>query len=283
VVTKRRNAGRLQFRLQCYNANKEWKAAYSKVHKFVDEQIARALRETENDKPGPEDPTVRKRYILLDEIAKQIRDPVQLRYQVLGVFNPARDTTAIAVSNALLPLARHPHIWTKLRQISLELGDPPLTFEKLKSLVEFRYVSHETIRICGPAARIWRIALRHTILPVGGGPDQKSPVFVARSTPVVLGTWSMNHAKDIWGDDVHEFKLDRWIGRKPLWEFVPFMGGPRICPAQQQVLTHAIYILVRLTQRFERLENCDPVFEYVEKFTIGFESRNGVKVTFKKA
>jgi cytochrome P450 monooxygenase len=84
-VTKRRNAGWLQFRLYRYNSNKEWKAAYSKVHKFVDEQVARALRETENDKPEPEDPTVRKRYILLDEIAKQIRDPVQLRYQVLGV------------------------------------------------------------------------------------------------------------------------------------------------------------------------------------------------------
>jgi cytochrome P450 monooxygenase len=131
------------------------------------------------------------------------------------------------VSNALFQLARHPYIWTKLRQISLELGDARLTFEKLKSLVEFRYVLLETIRICGPAACVWRIAVRDTILPVGGGLDQKSPVFVARGTPVVLGTWSMNHAKDIWGDDIHEFKPDRWIGRKPLWEFRPI---PRWSP-----------------------------------------------------
>lgn len=91
----------------------------------------------------------------------------------------------------------------------------------------------------------------------------------------------MNHDKGIWGDDIHEFKPDRWIGRKPLWEFVPFFGGPRICPAQQQVLTYAIYILVRLTQKFERMENCDPIFEYVERFSLSFESRNGVKVAFK--
>jgi cytochrome P450 monooxygenase len=91
----------------------------------------------------------------------------------------------------------------------------------------------------------------------------------------------MNHDKDIWGEDVNQYKPDRWIGRKPFWEFVPFWGGPRICPAQQQVLTHSIYLLVRLTQRFERMENCDPVFEYLQKMASSIESKNGVKVAFK--
>ena len=280
-VTQRREAGWFQFRLHRYNEDKDWKEAYTKVHRFVDGQVERALRETADLKPDSNDTGVRRRYVLLDEMAKEIRDPIALRYHVLGVFNPARDTTSIAVGNTLFQLARHPDVWAKLRQISLELGDTPLTFEKLKSLVYFRHVLHETIRVCGPAARVWRVAVRDTVLPLGGGPDQKSPVFVGRGTPVVLGTWSMNHDKGIWGDDVHEFKPDRWTGRKPLWEFVPFFGGPRICPAQQQVLTYAIYILVRLTQKFERIENCDPVFEYVERFALSFESRNGVKVAFK--
>ncbi|KAF7879434.1 hypothetical protein EAF04_000630 [Stromatinia cepivora] len=262
-VTKRREAGWLQFRLYQYNENKEWKNAYTKVHKFVDQQVARALQQSTNAKREPDFPAIRRRY-------------------VLGVFNPARDTTSIAVGNTLFQLARHPHIWTKLRETSLEI-DEPLTFEKLKSLVEFRYVIQETIRVCRPAARVWRMAIRDTILPLGGGPDQKSPVFVAQGTPVVLGTWSMNHDKGIWGDDVEVFNPDRWIGRRgqEAWEFVPFLGGPRICPAQQQVLTYSIYLLVRLTQRYESIENCDTVFEYLESFRLGFESRNGVKVAFK--
>lgn len=66
-----------------------------------------------------------------------------------------------------------------------------------------------------------------------------------------------------------------------MWEFVPFFGGPRICPAQQQVFTHTIYLLVGLNQRFERIQNCDPVFKYIQKFTLAFESGNGVKVAFK--
>lgn len=148
-------------------------------------------------------------------MAKQIRDPIQLRYHVLGVFNPARDTTSRAVGNTIFQLARHPHIWTKLRWISLELGDTLLNFEKLKSLVEFRHFVQETIGVCDPAARVWRMAIRDTILPVGGVPDQKSPIFVPKGTPVVLGTWAMNHDKDLWGNDVHGFNPDRWRGANP--------------------------------------------------------------------
>ena len=280
-VTKRREMGWLSFR---YDFDKDWIDSYTKVHRFVDQQVKRALRETEKEsKSDLDSPPVRKRYVLLDELAKQIRDPIQLRYQILGVFLPARDTTSIAVGNVLFQLARHPHIWTKLRGVSLELGDEPLTIEKLKSLVEFRYVLLETIRLVGPAARVVRTAVRDTVLPSGGGRDRKSPVFVSKGTTVSMGMWCMHHDKDIWGDDVQEFKPDRWTGRKTNWEFLPFSGGPRICPAQQQVLTHVVYILVRLTQRFESIENCDPVLEYIEQMNMAFESRNGVKVALRQA
>lgn len=195
---KRRDAGWLQFQFSRFIENKEFKDAYTKVHQYVDEQVARALRESVRDdnKTDSDDLPVRRRYVLLDEMAKQVRDPIQLRYHVLAVFLPARDSAGIAVNNMLFQLARHPHIWTKLRKQALELGDTPLTFEKLKSLVEFRYVFHETVRTIGPAARVWRMAVRDTVLPVGGGPDQKSPLFVARGTPVVSGTWAMNHDKE---------------------------------------------------------------------------------------
>ena len=90
----------------------------------------------------------------------------------------------------------------------------------------------------------------------------------------------MNHDTDIWGPDVHVFRPERWIGRRPLWEFIPFGGGPRICPAQQQVLTHVTYTLVRLTRQFPSIENRDPVLEYVELRKMTAQSKNGVKIAF---
>ncbi|TGO89581.1 hypothetical protein BPOR_0102g00040 [Botrytis porri] len=72
----------------------------------------------------------------------------------------------------------NPEIWTQLRAESIRLGDQPPTFESLKSLRSFRNVLQETLRLQGPAGRPQRLALKNTILPVGGGPDGQSPIFV---------------------------------------------------------------------------------------------------------
>ncbi|KAJ8064446.1 hypothetical protein OCU04_006784 [Sclerotinia nivalis] len=279
-VSARRDAPWFQFHYQRFIEGPTWKKAYKTVHRFVDRQVQLALLDTAKEEANDVQ-SERKRYVLLHEMAKQIRDPIALRYHVLGFFAPARDVTSRLVANALFQLARHPNEWTKLRRISLELGDAPLSFGKLKQLAEFRYVLQETIRTVGPAARIWRAAVRDTILPRGGGDDQTQPVFIPRGSPVVLGTWCMNHDSDIWGDDVEMFRPDRFIGRKMNWEFLPFYGGPRICPAQQQAMTQAAYVLVRLTQMFEIIENRDPEPEFLQLIKMGVESMNGAKIAFR--
>lgn len=130
-------------------------------------------------------------------MAKQTRDHVDLRFQILNVFLPARDTTSILVGNALFHLARNPEIWTQLRAESLALRDRDLTFETLKSLQLFKHVINETLRLQGLAGRIQRIASRNTILPVGGGSNGKAPVFVKKGTIVALNNWCLHHDKDI--------------------------------------------------------------------------------------
>ena len=278
-IGNRRRAGMLQF---LYAFDKKWKSAYSKVHAFVDIHVRRALEETASNstQSSPIDPRSNKRgYILLNEMAKEIRDPIELRYQILNVFLPARDTTSIAVGNALFHLARNPSIWTDLRNTALALGSQPLTFELLKSLVNFKYVVFETIRLQGPAGRVFRTAIRDTILPVGGGTDGRSPLFVEQGVVVALNKWALHHDRDIWGDDADEFKPQRWDDKRPTtWEFVPFWCGPRICPAQQQALTQIVYLLVRLVKAFSGIENRDPSRDYVELTKMTTESRNGVKI-----
>ena len=51
-----------------------------------------------------------------------------------------------------------------------------------------------------------------------------------------------------------------------------------MCPAQQQVLTQSVYLLVRMVTAYERIENRDPCTEYVELTKMLTESRNGAKV-----
>lgn len=89
---------------------------------------------------------------------------------------------------------------------------------------------------------------------------------------------AMQRDPHIWGQDANDFRPERWEKIKPQWEYIPFSGGPRICPAQQMVLTQYAYILVRLMREFERMENRDPEFAFVEEHRMTKQSKNGVKV-----
>lgn len=63
-----------------------------------------------------------------------------------------------------------------------------------------------------------------------------------------------------------------------MWEFVPFLGGPRVRPAQLQVVTQAVYVLVRLVREFSRIENRNLTQEHVELAKMTVESRNWIKI-----
>lgn len=94
-------------------------------------------------------------------------------------------------------------------------------------------------------------------------------------------TFSAMHLDpDIWGPDANIFRPERWDGLKHSWEYIPFLGGRRICPAQQNVLMEVACILVRLMQTFSVCVNRDECLEYAEAMVFTLESGNGVQVAF---
>ena len=82
-----------------------------------------------------------------------------------------------------------------------------------------------------------RTAIRPTMLPVGGGPDLKSPVFVAKDEGIAYSVYSMHRRPDLYGIDAELFRPERWeedlpLNRDPInakWSYLPFNGGPRMC------------------------------------------------------
>ena len=225
----------------------------------------------------------KEKHVLLRQMVQQSQDPMALRDQILNVFFPARDTSAIAISNVVFMLARHPKHWESLRAEVTNIGDQPLTFELIRSLKIPKAIINETLRLRSPASIVPRVALKDTILPVGGGTDQLSPLFVPKGTVVFMNIAAVHINPEIWGEDVLEFKPERWGEGRPLWEakwqYEPFSGGARICPAQQMVLTQVAYLLVRLAQEFKELENRDEVEDFVGEIKATVQSRNGVKVS----
>lgn len=57
-----------------------------------------------------------------------------------------------------------------------------------------------------------------------------------------------------------------------------FNGGPRICIGQQFALTEASYVIIRLMQRFDKMERVDKEAPVGHNFTLINSIANGVKV-----
>lgn len=76
----------------------------------------------------------------------------------------------------------------------------------------------------------FRVAAKDTSLPVGGGPDGRSPVFIPKGQVVAYSVYAMHRRTDLYGPDSHSFRPERWEenGRRG-WDYLPFNGGPRIC------------------------------------------------------
>ena len=74
-------------------------------------------------------------------------------------------------------------------------------------------------------------------LPSGGGPTGTLPILVQPGTQIDTNFRAMHLDPSIWGPDAGFFRPERWEGLKPMWECIPFLGGRRMCPAQQMLLT----------------------------------------------
>jgi cytochrome P450 len=225
----------------------------------VDRFVHAALKAVESGK-APVDEENSHQYVFLDALVAATRDPIELRSQLLNILLAGRDSTASLLSWTVMMLARHPHTFRKLRETIIEnfgtYSNPQnITFATLKSCHYLQYCINESLRLFPIVPFNRRVATRDTTIPRGGGPDGQSPVYIRKGQPVLYSTHVMHRRKDIWGLDADEFKPDRWINHKAGWDYLPFNGGPRVCIGQQFALTEAGYVLVRLLQRFDQIED----------------------------
>ncbi|WQF90230.1 Putative cytochrome P450 [Colletotrichum destructivum] len=240
------------------------------IHKFVDRFVHDALQ-----RKDIQDTTrkARNTYVFLYELVESMTDPIQVRNQLLHLLLAGRDTTAGLLGWAFWNLSRNPKVYRKLRETIITTFGTykqprDISFETLKSCVYLQHTLKETLRLFPPVPLNARQAARDTTLPKGGGTDGLGSVFVKKGTEIGYSVYAMHRRKDIWGDDAETFNPDRWANRKPGWDYLPFNGGPRICLGQQFALTEAAYVLTRLLQRFDQVENCDPETQPIHSYNL---------------
>ncbi|KAK2628894.1 hypothetical protein QTJ16_001997 [Diplocarpon rosae] len=276
-------ATRGRFGDQYYLCNpKGFQEACKTCHDFIDHFVRLALSKDLREKKLVAKGT-KEKYVFLEALASETQDPIELRSQLLNILLAGRDTTASLLGWLFFSLAQDPARYAKLRDAIIEefgTYDNPteITFSRMKGCQYLQHCNNETLRLYPVVPINGRFANRDTTIPKGGGKDGQSKVFIPQGTTVDYSVHAMHHRKDLWGEDAEEFKPERFQGRRPGWDFLPFNGGPRICIGQQFALTESSYVTVRLIQRFDKLESLqkDPIARH--NLTLTNCSGNGVKV-----
>jgi cytochrome P450 len=62
-----------------------------------------------------------------------------------------------------------------------------------------------------------RVANKNTVIPLGGGKDGKSPLFVPKGTALIVNIHSANRRQEVYGEDAEEFRPERWEDLRPGW------------------------------------------------------------------
>ena len=213
-------------------SSKDFDHRCREIHKLVDWFVQARLQGGEKWRDS-EVENSKKKFILLNELAKDTQNPLELRNESLSLLFAGRDTAGALLGWVFYFLARHERVFRKLRSIILETFGPSTTgeisFAQLKACQYMLHVINECFRVAAVIPLNERVAVRDTTLPRGGGPDGSQPIFIPKGRQILIATYAMQHRADIWGEDVEEFKPERWEGRKVGWEFIPFGAGPRSC------------------------------------------------------
>ncbi|KAK3300298.1 cytochrome P450 [Chaetomium fimeti] len=232
------------------------------INRFVNLYIERTLRLTPDELANKSKSD--SGYTFLHALAAYTRDRQVLRDQLIAVLLAGRDTTACTLSWTVYELAHHPEVLKKLRAeiLSVVGSTRAPTYDDLKSMKYLQNVMNETLRLYPIVPYNVRLALKDTTLPRGGGPAGLDPIKVLKDTPIGYSTLVMQRRADLYPPTsatfapVEEFSPERWYHWQPKpWQYIPFNGGPRICIGQQFALTEMGYVLTRLFQRYDRIDN----------------------------
>jgi cytochrome P450 len=169
----------------------------------------------------------------------------QLRDEVMTLLLAGHDTTALALTWALVLLAQHPAAASALMaEVDRVLSGRLPGSSDVPELHYAEWVIMETLRLYPPAWAIGRETVRDT--HIGG---QR----IDKGTNVLASPWVL-HRDARFFDEPQAFRPERWADglatRLPRFAYVPFGGGQRVCIGSSFAQMEAALVLATIAQRF---------------------------------
>lgn len=202
----------------------------------------------------------------------------QLMDECKTFFFAGHETTAGLLTWAMLLLAANTEWQEKAREEVMEVceGLQLPDVETLHKLKIMGMIINETLRLYPPAIVITRFAL--TDMKLG-------ELFIPKDSSVWIPVLAIHLDPELWGDDAHEFKPQRFeqgvanACRHPL-AFLPFAFGPRNCVGQSFALMEAKIVLAIILMRYRF--SLAPSYRHAPVTMLTLKPHHGAQIIFQR-
>ncbi|XP_023730961.1 alkane hydroxylase MAH1 [Lactuca sativa] len=162
---------------------------------------------------------------------------------LLNLLIAGRDTTSTVLTWFFYLLAKNPTAEAKIyrelhAQLGLKEGQKWRSFgaKELGKLAYLHASLCEALRLFPPVPVNHKVSQEADTLP--------SNHHVRKNSIIILHSYAMGRMETIWGQDVLDFKPERWLSEQggikqvPSYKFTAFHAGPRTCLGKKMSLIH---------------------------------------------
>lgn len=137
-------------------------------------------------------------------------------------------------------------------------------------------IFNEVLRLYAPVPSLNRMIHQETKI---------GDITLPAGSLIQLHTLLLHHDSDVWGEDVNEFKPERFTEgvssvTKGQASYIPFGAGPRICIAQNFAILEAKMALVMILQHFRF--DLSPSYAHAPGVVFALEPQFGVHLILRK-
>ncbi|RVW37497.1 Beta-amyrin 28-oxidase [Vitis vinifera] len=181
-----------------------------------------------------------------DENGAVLND-MEISDKIVGIFLASFDSTSTTLTFIFNYLAEFPHAYDKVlkEQMEIAMSKDPEEFLKWNDIQKMKYtwcVVKETMRLAPPAQGTFREAITDF-------------TFEGFTIPKGWKTyWSVHstNKNPKYFPDPEKFDPSRFEGKGPApYTFVPFGGGPRLCPGKEYVRLVILVFIHNMVTRFK--------------------------------
>ncbi|KAM1001022.1 hypothetical protein ACFX2I_007597 [Malus domestica] len=158
-----------------------------------------------------------------------------------------QETTSVLLVWTMVLLSQYQNWQDRAREEVLQVfGSNKPEFDGIIHLKVVTMILHEVLRLYPALTVMTRTTNKKT---------QLSKYSLPAGVEVALSTLLVHHDKQLWGDDAHEFKPERFSegiskATKKKFMYFPFGGGPRNCIGQNFAMVEAKLALSLILQHF---------------------------------